>query len=82
MPAYKDKNSKWYVSVYAPSTIIATETTYSSTGGYYKYTGKTHLLNGIPYTITVDWFTDKRNGGNENFKGQDDLGDDFEFEFD
>ena len=73
---------KWYVSVYAPSTIIATETTYSSTGGYYKYTGKTHLLNGIPYTITVDWFTDKRNGGNENFKGQDNLGDDFEFEFD
>ena len=45
----------WYVSVYAPNTVTATVATYASTGSYYKYTGKTHLLNGIPYAIKVDW---------------------------
>ena len=71
----------YYVSVYSPNTVTTSVASYS-TGQYIKYSGKTHLLNGIPYTITVNWDCDHKDGGNENFKGQDDLGDDFEFEFD
>ena len=73
----------YYVSVYAPNTVVAELTSYDTSGLYYKYSGKTHLLNGIPYTLTADWkIRNDKDGGNENFKGQDDLGDDFEFEFD
>ena len=51
----------YYVSVYAPNTVTSSLTKYQSAslpnknGYYYKYTGKTHLLNGIPYSIKVDW---------------------------
>lgn len=46
---------KWYVSVYAPNTVTAAVASYGSSGKYYKYTGDTSLLDGIPYTIKVDW---------------------------
>ena len=52
----------WYVSVYAPNTVTAVLTTYASKGSYYKYTGKTHLLNGIPYTLRVDWNGHEQSG--------------------
>ncbi|MBO4768066.1 MAG: pre-peptidase C-terminal domain-containing protein [Bacteroidales bacterium] len=45
----------WYVSVYAPNTVTATLATYDSSGKHYKYTGDTSLLDGIPYSIKVDW---------------------------
>jgi hypothetical protein len=51
----------WYISVYSPNTVTATAVSYQSTekpdkyGYYFKYTGNTHLLNGIPYSIKVDW---------------------------
>ena len=44
----------YYVSVYSPNTVTASVVSYS-TGQYIGYSGKTHLLNGIPYTITVNW---------------------------
>ena len=44
----------YYVSVYSPNTVTTSVVSYS-TGQYIGYSGKTHLLNGIPYTLTVDW---------------------------
>lgn len=45
----------WYISVYAPNTVTAAVSTYGSNGKYYKYTGDLTLLDGIPYSIKVDW---------------------------
>ena len=51
----KPEAGTYYVSVYAPNTVTSTLTHYDGSGLYFKYTGKTHLLNGIPYSIKVDW---------------------------
>ena len=45
----------WNVSVYAPNTVTAAVSTYDSSGKYYKYTGDLTLLEGIPYSLKVDW---------------------------
>lgn len=45
----------WNVSVYAPNTVTAATTTFGTSGKYYKYTGDVALLDGIAYSIKVDW---------------------------
>ncbi len=49
----------WLVAVRCPDTVTATLETYDNgngqSGAYYKYTGKTLVLNGVPYTITASW---------------------------
>ena len=45
----------WSVAVYCPDTIISTQTKYSSSAYYYQYSGNTAVLNGIPYSILVNW---------------------------
>ena len=47
------------MAVRCPDTVTATPETYDNgngqSGAYYKYTGKTLVLNGVPYTITASW---------------------------
>lgn len=49
----------YYVCVNCATTVTSTKTTYSNgkgkTGTYYKYTGHTEVLNGVPYTIKATW---------------------------
>ena len=45
----------WSVAVYCPVTVTSTLTQYTSGAYYYKYTGNTEVLNGIPYRISVNW---------------------------
>ena len=49
----------WLVAVRCPDTVTAEKVTYDNqngeTGTWYKYSGKTAVLNGIPYTISVSW---------------------------
>jgi len=44
---------EWYVGVYCATTVTSTKTTYSSSGTYYKYTGRTDVLNGVEYALRV-----------------------------
>lgn len=49
----------YYICVNCPTTVESTQTTYTNelgkTGYYYKYTGHTEVLNGVPYTIKATW---------------------------
>ena len=45
----------WNISVYAPNTVKAAVSTFSGSGKYYRYTGDLTLLEGVPYSIKVDW---------------------------
>ena len=45
----------WSVAVYCPVTVTSTKTQYTSGAYYYQYSGKTEVLNGIPYEISVNW---------------------------
>ncbi len=53
----------WSVAVYCPVTVTSTKTQYTSGAYYYQYTGNTAVLNGIPYTISVNWGSSGPNAG-------------------
>lgn len=53
----------WSVAVYCPVTVTSTKTQYTSGAYYYKYSGNTAVLNGIPYSISVNWGAGGPNGG-------------------
>ena len=53
----------WSVAVYCPDTITSTKTEYTSGAYYYKYTGKTEVLNGVAYSLYVTWDSDGPNTG-------------------
>lgn len=42
----------WYVSVMCATTVTSTRTKYTPEAYWYKYSGNTAVLNGVPYTIT------------------------------
>lgn len=46
----RPKAGKLYVSVYCATTVDTVETVYGT-----QYTGRLDVLNGVPYTITVDY---------------------------
>ncbi len=46
----KPKAGKWYVSVFCETTVTAVEGKYGTT-----YQGRTDVLNGVPYSIKVDF---------------------------
>jgi len=49
----------YYFCVNCPTTVSSEKVSYSNekskTGYYYKYTGNTEVLNGVPYTIKATW---------------------------
>lgn len=45
---------EWYVSVYCPTRIQTINHT-SGNVSYYSYLGKTAVLNGVPYTLSVSF---------------------------
>ena len=48
----------WYVTVRCATTVTATETIINPATGKgrrFIYSGKTGVLNGVPYSISVDW---------------------------
>lgn len=48
----------WYVTVRCATTVTATEKyidTEHNLGRYFVYSGKTEVLNGIPYSIVANW---------------------------
>lgn len=49
----------YYVCVNCATTVESAKTSYSNengkTGYYYKYSGHTEVLNGVPYTIKATW---------------------------
>ena len=53
----------WSVAVYCPVTVTSTLSEYTSGAYYYKYSGNTEVLNGIPYEITVNWGASGPNAG-------------------
>ena len=53
----------WSVAVYCPVTVTSTKTEYASGAYYYKYTGNTEVLNGVPYEISVNWGSSGPNSG-------------------
>ncbi|MBR5056746.1 MAG: hypothetical protein IKX03_06085, partial [Bacteroidales bacterium] len=62
----------WYIGVYCATTVTATAT--SALPYYFIYSGKTEVLDGVPYSIKVAkmktftaTITDRTRGeGNEN----------------
>lgn len=59
---------KWSVCVYCPVTVTSTKTEYTSGAYYYKYTGDTGVLNGVPYRVMATWNAtgpDSATGGNQ-----------------
>jgi hypothetical protein len=44
------KPGKLFISVFCATTVGTEETKYGE-----RYTGRTDVLNGVPYTIRVDW---------------------------
>ena len=49
----------WMVAVRCPDTVTAQVETYDNgngmTGKYYRYSGNTTVLNGVPYTVCATW---------------------------
>ena len=48
----------WYVTVRCATSVTATETVIDKSknlGRYFKYSGNTEVLNGVPYEITASW---------------------------
>jgi len=45
---------KWYIGVYCATTVVATPYEYNSVTGpfFFKYSGHTEVLDGIPYTLS------------------------------
>lgn len=43
----------WYVSVYCPVTVTATQKTGSYNLDYFEYSGKMQVLDGVAYSLTV-----------------------------
>ena len=44
------KEGIWYISVRCLTTVVVEETEYGQ-----NYTGKIEVLNGVPYTISINW---------------------------
>ena len=40
----------WFIAVQCLTTVTVTETDYGQ-----AYSGKTEVLNGVPYTISISW---------------------------
>ena len=48
----------WYVTVRCATTVTSTEVITDKSknlGRYFVYSGKTGVLNGVPYNISVNW---------------------------
>lgn len=44
---------EWYIGVLCATTVETERVTYSPAGAYYKYTGRTDILNGVAYTLST-----------------------------
>lgn len=60
---------KWYIGVYCATTVVATPYAYDAETGpfFFKYSGHTEVLEGIPYTLSCEV------AGNDGISGIDVL---------